>query len=375
MSPNRDDSGIYVGLMSGTSLDAIDAVLVNFKGNNCYLLHSSSTEISNALRSKILQLCSPGANEIEQMGSLDIELGELFAVAVNQLLKQASHSSDEIQAIGSHGQTLRHRPDISRPFTLQIGDAATIAERTGITTVSDFRSRDIAAGGQGAPLVPAFHAQVFDSTEERRAIVNIGGISNITRLAGSSQQPVIGFDSGPGNLLMNGWCKKHLDQEFDNSGEWARSGKVNTHLLKHLLNEPYFSTPPPKSTGRELFNMEWLEKHLSQLPPIPAQDVQATLCELTASTISDAIKQHACECNVLYVCGGGVHNTLLMERLQAQLAPHTVSSSQKIGLHPDWVEACAFAWLAKQAIKKLPGNLPEVTGAKQPVILGAIYQA
>ena len=326
-----------------------------------------------ALRRDILQLCSPGENEIDQMGLLDNKLGKLFAKAVLQLLSESQTSAQDVLAIGSHGQTIRHRPYATEPFTLQVGNAALIAELTGITTIADFRSRDMAAGGQGAPLVPAFHAQQFDSKEQQRCILNIGGISNITRLPGISGTATTGFDCGPGNLLMDGWCQRHLGKPYDNAGHWAGTGKINPQLLETLLSEPYFSLPPPKSTGRELFNLSWLDQQLVVFPNLAAEDVQATLVELTAQSIGVALSHYATDCDALYICGGGANNDLLIARITELVAPVTVSSSKKIGLDPDWVEACAFAWLAKQAMHGLPGNLPEVTGANAPVILGAIY--
>ncbi len=367
---------IYIGLMSGTSLDAVDAAAVSFSGGQPKLIGATNITIPDNLRKSIITLCQSGNNEIEQLGMLDAQLGELFASAVQVLLKHCQLNPQQIQAIGNHGQTLRHRPKQKHPFTLQIGSASIIAQRTGITTIADFRSRDIAAGGEGAPLVPAFHSILFDSQKERRCIVNIGGISNITYLSGNSRDKVIGFDCGPGNLLMNAWCEQHISKRYDDSGNWAASGIINKELLDAMLNEPFFSLTPPKSTGRELFNINWLDKHLAHhKKPLRTEDVQATLCELTAHCISNAIQKYATQCNAVYICGGGAHNQHLMVRLQNLVRPAELNSSKKIGLDPDWVEACAFAWLAKQTLERKPGNLPEVTGADSAVILGAIYPA
>lgn len=366
---------IYIGLMSGTSLDAVDAAAVEFIHGQPHLLGAINTEIPGDLCKQITTLCKPGRNEIEQLGELDYQLGELFSNATLQLLNEQQLSSGQITAIGSHGQTLRHRPHARYPFTIQAGSAALIAQRTGITTIADFRSRDIAAGGEGAPLVPAFHALLFDSKKEQRCILNIGGIANLTFLSGSKGEAISGYDCGPGNLLMNAWCERHRQQPYDTNGEWAMSGDVQQPLLQKLLQEAYLKRPAPKSTGRELFNIEWLDQHLELLPSISPQDVQATLCEFTAKCIATAINRHPTIISAVYVCGGGVHNQYLMQRLVVLLKTIPIHSSNKIGLDPDWVEACAFAWLARQALHGATGNLPEVTGAKQSVILGAIYPA
>ncbi|MCF6218981.1 MAG: anhydro-N-acetylmuramic acid kinase [Gammaproteobacteria bacterium] len=364
---------IYIGLMSGTSLDAVDSVAIEFCNDQLSLLGTLSTEMPAQLRKKIIALCAPGNNELERSGALDYQLGELFSDTVLQLLHKQQLSPNQITAIGSHGQTIRHRPDAKPPFTIQIGSAAVIAQRTGITTVADFRSRDIAAGGEGAPLVPAFHALLFDSEQEQRCILNIGGIANLTFLSGKAGSVVSGFDCGPGNLLMNAWCERHIQQRYDIDGQWARTGRVVQPLLESLLQEEYIQRPPPKSTGRELFNIEWLDQHLKAFPSTSPQDVQATLCELTASCIAMAVNRHPTAISAVYVCGGGAHNKQLMRRLKQLLEAPFLHSSKKIGLDPDWVEACAFAWLARQTLNSATGNLPEVTGAEQPVILGAIH--
>ncbi len=366
---------IYIGLMSGTSLDAVDAAAVEFIRGRPHLLGAINTEIPDGLRKQIIALCKPGENEIEQLGALDYQLGELFSNTTLQLLNKQQLKPDQITAVGSHGQTIRHCPRARYPFTIQIGSAALIAQRTGITTIADFRSRDMAAGGEGAPLVPAFHALLFDSKKEQRCILNIGGIANLTFLSGSEGGKVTGYDCGPGNLLMNVWCERHKQRPYDANGEWAMSGHVQQLLLEKLLQEAYLKHPAPKSTGRELFNIDWLDQHLKQIPPISPQDVQATLCEFTAKCIAIAINRHLTAISAIYVCGGGVHNQHLMQRLMALLKTIPIHSSNEIGLDPDWVEACAFAWLARQTLRGATGNLPEVTGAKQSVILGAIYPA
>jgi len=309
------------------------------------------------------------------MGALDWQLGELFAESVTQLLAKSGIEAQQVQAIGSHGQTLRHHPHGPHPFTLQIGSPALIAQLSGITTVGDFRSRDIAAGGEGAPLVPAFHHAAFGKDGINRCMINIGGIANITLLPGERSSSVNGFDTGPGNLLMNGWIARHRGEQFDHNGEWAASGAINQPLLRQLPSDKYFLRPSPKSTGREYFNLDWLDQQLAAFSPASAADVQATLCELTARSISEAISHCAVDYPEVYICGGGAHNRTLMARLQTLLAPRLVASSEEIGLHPDWVEAIAFAWLARQTLAGQPGNLPEVTGARQPVVLGAIYPA
>lgn len=364
----------FIGLMSGTSLDSIDAVLVDLS-QDFTLLASHSTPITESLRERILILTQPGDNEIERMGRLDIELARSFATAVLELLHKCNLSADQIQAIGSHGQTLRHRPESG--FTLQIGDPSLITELTGITTVADFRRRDIAAGGQGAPLVPAFHHALFSQAGADRIIINIGGMANLTLLPGDIDRSVTGFDTGPGNVLMDSWISQHLNLPYDAGGNWARQGKVLPDLLQQLLREPFFQQPAPKSTGRELFNMEWLSGHLSAQPHATSQpcDIQATLTELTAVTIADAVADQPLSKPDLFLCGGGSHNTLLKERLQVHLPNHVIDTTEALGLDPDWVEAAAFAWLASRALEKRSGNLPAVTGASGERILGGIYLA
>jgi anhydro-N-acetylmuramic acid kinase len=355
---------LYIGLMSGTSADGIDAALVDFTQSYPNVIATHYNKYTPQLRQAILGLCQPGANEINRLGELDITLGKTFAKAVNTLLENQRISSRQIRAIGCHGQTIRHHPE--RQFTLQIGDPNVITAETGITTVADFRRRDIAHGGQGAPLVPAFHQQIFTEKNISRVIVNIGGIANVTLLANS----VLGFDTGPGNTLLDAWTETHLQKNHDENGAWAAQGTVNRSLLNDLLTDSFFKLSPPKSTGREHFNLEWLKKYLSST--ISPVDVQTTLVELTAFSIVDAIKKYFSS-GEIFVCGGGAHNSFLLSRLQQLANPLPVYSTKKLGVDPDWVEAIAFAWLAKQALDKKPGNLTAVTGAKHSAILGGVY--
>lgn len=356
---------LYIGLMSGTSVDGIDAALVDFSDQQPRLIASHYHEFNPEHRQQILALCEPGHDEINRLGEVDILLGTLFAETVNTLLNQQKIDAESIRAIGSHGQTIRHHP--TRQFTLQIGDPNTIAAKTGITTIADFRRKDMAKGGQGAPLVPAFHHSVF-AAKQNRVIVNIGGMANITLLPGNSHH-ISGFDTGPGNVLLNAWITKHLHKPYDNNGEWAASGKINPSLLKKLLSDPFFSLPAPKSTGREYFNLAWLEKQIDKT--MQPADVEATLVALTAESIIQAISQSLPHSEI-FVCGGGVHNPLLMQHL-SKLANATVQSTKIAGVDPDWIEAMAFAWLAKQTLEKKPGNIPAVTGARAATILGGIY--
>ncbi len=366
----------YIGLMSGTSMDAVDAVAVSFDQDKPSIKGQYELPLPDSVKQRLLDLCSPGQNEIDLMGSLDIEVAELFADAVSQLLAKYSITSDQVVAIGSHGQTIRHRPPNSdlvsaRPFTLQIGDPNTICHQTGITTVADFRRRDMAAGGQGAPLVPAFHLAAFGQKNRDVAVVNIGGIANVTLLPSDPTQ-LTGFDTGPGNALMDAWIERHLNQPIDFDGAWAASGRVNTPLLNALLAHPFFSAQAPKSTGREDFNIDWLDAALADLPPISAVDVQATLLEVTARSIVDTLKIAMPTCENLYVCGGGAFNKALLHRLSV-LFSGDVSTTASIGICPKQVEACAFAWMAKQVIEGRKAGMSSVTGATQNTLLGGIY--
>lgn len=357
--------------MSGTSLDGIDVAMVDF-AEGAMLLHSAHYPLPELLRSNLLRLSQSNSSmTLEQFGMLETELGRIFADTVNAFCERYYISRADIHAIGSHGQTVRHNPQGDLPYTLQLGDANIIAERTGITTIADFRRRDVAAGGQGAPLVPAFHQALFAKPNSARAIVNIGGIANITLLAADGK--VSGFDTGPGNGLMDAWCLKHWQISYDDKGQKAALGHVNQILLERLLSNPWLQLSAPKSTGRDVFNLEWLELHLKDLVLSP-ETVLHTLNAFTAQTISNALQSHSPDVKEVFVCGGGVHNALLMQNLQ-RLLPGDVQSTAALGVDPDYVEAMAFAWLAKQCVEGKPGNVVDVTGAKGSRILGAIYQA
>lgn len=363
----------YVGLMSGTSLDGVDAALVEFSSATTFTVADTFfAPYSAKQQGDLLKLFTPGNHEIDAMGQLCRSLGAFSATAVNNLVQKAGLRSEDICAIGSHGQTIRHRPELKQAFTLQIGDPNTIAHNTGITTIADFRRRDIAAGGQGAPLAPAFHQAAFHHRSENRVIINIGGIANITWVPSDKNLLCTGFDTGPGNGLLDLWCKKHTGRNFDNQGEWAKSGTVIENLLQELLAFQYFDSPPPKSTGKEQFNEAWLNRYLKPYLKSKPEDIQATLLELTVISLKSAINTYCDKASNLYVCGGGALNTHLMERLTDASGLPT-SSTQGLGVDPEWVEAIAFAWLARQTKHNLPGNLPSVTGAKQPVILGGVY--
>ncbi|MHB8348367.1 MAG: anhydro-N-acetylmuramic acid kinase [Acidiferrobacterales bacterium] len=367
----------YIGLMSGTSADGIDAVVVAIgEPRSIRLLASHHQRYDDELRSRIQSLMHPGDNEMERTALVDGVLGEWFARAANTALAKSGLDKSQIRAIGSHGQTLRHGPQAIPPYTVQVGNPAVIAEQTGIVTVADFRLRDLAAGGQGAPLVPAFHQWLFWQPGLRRTIVNIGGIANLTALPPDPDTAVIGFDTGPGNTLLDRWITRHRNENYDAGGSWAAAGCVDDGLLRHLLEDPYFARQPPKSTGAEHFNLVWLDSHLEDLrgdrQPV---DVQATLTELTAISIARAIAGPSGGSDEVFVCGGGAHNSELMRRLQVNLGNIPLRNTAGLGLHPDWVEATAFAWLAHRAIEGLPGNLPSVTGARHAAVLGAVYPA
>lgn len=364
---------IYIGVMSGTSLDGIDVAAVRINDQLSFIKAQCFT-IPEGIRQQILELTQSADNEIEKLGRLDIELGRLFADSVNTFLQSASLDMGQIAAVGCHGQTVRHRPEAG--FTLQIGDPNTIAEITKLTVAADFRRRDIAAGGQGAPLVPAFHNNVFRCADKNRVILNIGGMSNITLLPADTSKAVTGYDTGPGNILLDAWINKHCGANYDKAGAWAASGHVNQALLKRLLSLPFFTEAAPKSTGREQFHLDWLEQiiHTSH-QKISAVDIQATLLELTAHSIADAVNAENLVNLELYICGGGVHNSALTARLNSLVKHSHMGTTEELGLHPDWVEAAAFGWLAHQTINQLSGNLPSVTGAAQERILGGIYQA
>ncbi|WP_428634266.1 anhydro-N-acetylmuramic acid kinase [Sedimenticola sp.] len=362
----------YVGLMSGTSMDALDAVVIDLAKAEPVLHGSLSRTFPDELRQQLLDLAQPGANEIDRSARADRQLGVFAAETVQQLLSESGIDASSVRAIGSHGQTIRHAPQANPPYTLQIGDPNTIAQLAGITTVADFRRRDMVVGGQAAPLVPAFHEAIYRNTEHDRIALNLGGIANITVLPADPSQAVIGFDTGPANGLMDAWCQYRRNEAFDPEGRGAASGKVNMTLLSELESDPYFAQPPPKSTGREHFNLDWF---LPNLPPegLSDEDVLATLCELSARTVAAAIKEHAANSSEVIVCGGGAYNAHLLQRLKANLPDSEIVSSETYGIEPRWIEAMAFAWLAQRTLQHLPGNLPSVTGAREAVILGAIY--
>lgn len=366
------NSGRFIGVMSGTSLDGVDVVLAAIDDNMVAQQASLSYPVPLALKESILAICQGQQLTLSQFGQLDTRLGHLFADAVLALMQQEQLSANDIVAIGCHGQTVWHEPDGDAPHTLQIGDNNIIAARTGVTVVGDFRRRDIALGGQGAPLVPAFHHALLAHPVERRIVLNIGGIANLSLLFPG--QPVKGHDTGPGNMLMDAWIWRQRGKPYDKDAEWASSGKVVLPLLQDLLSDPWFALPAPKSTGREYFNYGWLAQHLARYPALAGQDVMATLTELTAVTISEqALLSGGCE--RLLVCGGGSRNPLLMSRLACLLPGTEVTSTDEAGVSGDDMEALAFAWLAWRTLEGLPGNLPAVTGASSPTVLGAIFPA
>jgi anhydro-N-acetylmuramic acid kinase len=358
---------LYVGLMSGTSLDGVDVVLADFASTRPRLLANAAVPFDAPLRRELLALNTAGDNEIERAALAGNALAAAYAAAVGAVLAAAKMPAQSIRAIGCHGQTVRHRPE--RGYTTQIGNAALLAELTGIRVVADFRSRDVAAGGQGAPLAPAFHAAVFADPAEDRAVLNLGGIANLSFLRRSG--PVTGFDSGPANCLLDLWAAQHLGKPHDAGGRWAAGGSVIAALLERFLAEPYFALPPPKSTGRDLFNEAWLRKalHGGEDP----QSVQATLLELTARSVTSAADAHCRGAKRLIVCGGGAKNDALMRRLAELSAPAPVEPSSRHGIDPQLVEATAFAWLAKQALEGRTVSLPSVTGARGARVLGAVY--
>jgi anhydro-N-acetylmuramic acid kinase len=369
------DAPLYIGLISGTSMDGIDAVLMRLSDEGQEILASHDHPWPEELRQELRAIAKPGDNEIERMGVLDIQVANQFAKAAWELLKQARIQPNQVAAIGSHGQTIRHHPGGPAPFTLQIGDPNRIAEATGITVVADFRRRDMAAGGEGAPLAPAYHAALLRKEGESRVVLNLGGIANITTLPADPDAAAVGFDTGPSNTLLDAWSREHLNRPYDALGAWAKSGQVNEALLAAMLDDPYFYKPAPKSTGPEHFHLGWLRQLLAQHPVAQLEDVQATLTALSVESIARAIEANAPDCQRLIACGGGVHNSNLMQKLEQRLPAMTIDSSAVHGIDPDHVEAAAFAWLAKQTLEGRPGNLPTVTGASHPVVLGGIYPA
>ena len=363
-------ASLHLGLISGTSADGIDAALVRF-APRLEVVGAITTPYPDHLRARLLALASANAAiPLDDYGALDVAVGTCFADAALALLRATRVDRRDVAAIGSHGQTVRHRPKGEHPFTLQIGDPSVIAERTRITTVADFRRADVAAGGQGAPLLPALHAALF-AGDATRIVLNLGGIANITVL--DPGHDVLGFDTGPANCLLDAWALRHLGTTRDEGGAWARGGRIDRDLLAALASDPYFTAAPPKSTGREHFNLDWLDARLNA--DAPPQDVQATLLALSADSIADAIRSAAPGVREVFACGGGVHNPALMDALRERVAPATLQSTAALGLDPDYVEAAGFAWLARARLAGAPGNLPSVTGARGPRVLGAIYPA
>jgi anhydro-N-acetylmuramic acid kinase len=370
---------IYAGVMSGTSLDGVDAVVADFApapGSRCRVLGVAHLPLADPLRAELMALQASGPDELARAARASLALADLYAEALAAACGGAGVAAADVIAAGVHGQTVRHRPDLG--WTIQLNDPARVAERAGMAVVADFRRRDVAAGGQGAPLVPAFHAAMFGATDEHRVVVNIGGIANVTDLpprdaAHPPADGVRGFDTGPGNVLSDLWHARHRGTRYDADGAWARSGRTDAALLVRLLAEPYFSLPPPKSTGRDLFDAAWLDTRLAALGrAVEPADVQATLVALTARGIADAVRSHCAGATTVLACGGGARNSALMAALARELAPRTVATTAALGVAVDHVEALAFAWLARETLAGRPGNLPAVTGARGPRVLGAI---
>jgi anhydro-N-acetylmuramic acid kinase len=359
---------LYIGLMSGTSLDGVDAALVDLRSRPL-LLGAVFAPYPVDLKAALLDLHEPSADELDRASRVGIRLSKLYASAVGRLLRKCRVGPQSVRAIGCHGQTVRHVP--ASGYTLQLGSPAWLAGRTGIPVVADFRSSDIAAGGQGAPLVPAFHAALFRDPRVHRVIVNLGGIANLTDLP--RRGPVTGFDTGPGNVLLDAWIGRRVGEDIDRGGALASRGRVIEPLLKAMLDDPYFRRLPPKSTGRDRFKLEWL--HRFGVARRKAEDVQATLAELTARSIGNAVARFCSGAREVYLCGGGAHNRDLVRRIGRALPESELASTVRLGVHPDWVEAMAFAWLAQRRLRLEPGNLPEVTGASKAQVLGAIYAA
>lgn len=372
MSPGE----FYMGLISGTSMDGADAALVQFEKEGCRVVAGHSLAFPPDLYETVSGLVAQPMSvaSLDQIGELETRLGHFFADAALELLEREGVAASSVTAIGSHGQNIRHCPDLAQSFTWQLGDPNVIVARTGITTVADFRRRDVALGGQGAPLMPAFHKAVFSSPTEDRAVVNLGGMANVTILP--REGDVLGFDTGPGNALMDIWSQAKRRKPFDEDGDWAAQGRVHAGLLERFLDDPFFRKAPPKSTGREYFNKRWIENGLLEMTNWPsAEDIQATLLELTARTVSEVIAAAAPKTRRVLLCGGGVRNRRLFERLGGLMSERIVERAEEQGLASDWVEAAGFAWLARQTMNGRPGNLTAVTGARRPAILGGIYRA
>lgn len=367
---------LYIGLMSGTSMDGIDAALVDFGSDRPRLAACHSVDYPPRLRTDLFALAGGTDDELALFARLDGELGHLFAEAALAVMTEGKVTARRVLGIGSHGQTVRHYPLAALPTSLQLADPNIIATQTGVTTVADLRRRDMSVGGQGAPLAPAIHEALFRSRGNTRVVVNIGGIANITVLPGDPDADVTGFDTGPGNTLMDRWAERWLRTPMDVDGHWAASGRVDRRLLERFLSDPWFNQPPPKSTGTAEYGPSWLDGHLrADGRRLVRKNVQATLCELTARTIADAIERHAPGTDEVLVCGGGARNLALMFRLQILLGDTPVRTTEDYGYPPEWIEAIAFAWLARQTLAGRPGNLPSVTGASEAVVLGGIYPA
>ncbi|WP_028535097.1 anhydro-N-acetylmuramic acid kinase [Paludibacterium yongneupense] len=360
----------YIGLMSGTSLDGVDAVMLSFDDSGLMTIVADySVPYPDDIRHRILALQPQGQDELARAARLANRLAALYAEAVGGVVHAAGISAAHVSAIGCHGQTIRHAPQLG--YTLQIGNLALLAELTDIDVVGDFRNRDVAAGGQGAPLVPAFHHALFSHPDHCRVILNVGGISNLTILAPDGE--VLGFDSGPGNMLMDAWCQRHLGARFDRDGAWAAGGNIVRPLLDALLADPFFAAPPPKSTGRDLFDLDWLDRKLAAQPSATSADVQATLLALSVQSVAAAVNAHAPDCREVFVCGGGARNGRFMRELAVALPEQRIATTDALGLPPQQVEAAAFGWLARRLLRREAGNLPSATGARGLRILGALY--
>lgn len=370
-----DNNELYIGIMSGTSLDGVDLALAHFENGQTHCIATFEYPLPEQLKQQTLDICQGQPTTLQQIGSLNQQFAYLYADAINQFLASQNLTPSDITAVGCHGQTVFHEPNGKFPFTTQIGDGNTIAVRTGITTVADFRSKDIALGGQGAPLVPAYHQTLFPFNDATKIVLNIGGIANISVLSRDGE--VLGYDTGPGNILMDAWINKHLAKPFDHDGRFAQSGLVNKELLTLLLSDSYLKLPPPKSTGREHYNLEWLNQQLGLLnSDLLPQDVQATLLEFTAITIAEQCLVHQQSSNnQLLVCGGGANNCVLMKCLKNLLPHWQLTTTDEHGISGDYMEALAFAWLAHRRIHNLPSNLPKVTGASRATSLGVVYNA
>jgi anhydro-N-acetylmuramic acid kinase len=364
---------LYIGALSGTSMDGVSVALVDFSGATPDILGALCQAYPADLLAELKSLCLPGVDELNRVGEADRYVAEVFSEAIHTLLQSVNIAPHQVKAIGSHGQNIRHHPNAARPFSWQIGDPNTLAARTGITTVADFRRRDIALGGQGAPLTPVFHQALLRVASEDRIVLNLGGIANVSVLPAESTQGVEGFDTGPGNGLLDAWIYNHQGCEYDAGGQWAASGCVHEPLLQQLLGDAYFHLPTPKSTGKEYFNLGWLQNYLQLFQgAIAPEDVQATLVELTARVCANAIRGTGLK-GTLIICGGGAYNPVLVERIRVHCQPWRVTTSEEFGVAPEWVEAVAFAWFARETLAGRALDLSAITGAKRAVLLGGVY--